>query len=88
MHYVLVRFFQHNCTQVAASLTYTTLLSLVPFIAIAISVVAAFPAFSEYSSQIKSFLLANMLPDAANRVIAIYMQQFADNAAPSRHRTD
>jgi membrane protein len=81
MHYVLVRFFQHNCTQVAASLTYTTLLSLVPFIAIAISVVAAFPAFSEYSSQIKSFLLANMLPDAANRVIAIYMQQFADNAA-------
>src|SRR6476620_6243196 len=47
-HYVLTRFFQHNCTQVASSLTFTTLLSLVPFIAIALSIVAAFPAFAEY----------------------------------------
>jgi membrane protein len=47
-HYVLIRFFQHNCTQVASSLTFTTLLSLVPFIAIALSIVAAFPAFAQY----------------------------------------
>jgi membrane protein len=80
MHYVLIRFFQHNCTQVAASLTFTTLLSLVPFIAIALSIVAAFPAFAEYSEQIKGFLLNTMVPDAANRAIAVYMQQFADNA--------
>jgi membrane protein len=79
-HYVWVRFFQHNCTQVAASLTFTTLLSLVPFVAIAISVVAAFPAFAEYSAQIKTFVLNTMVPEAANRVIAVYMQQFADNA--------
>ena len=79
-HYVLIRFYQHNCTQVAASLTFTTLLSLVPFLAIALSIVAAFPAFAEYSTQIKVFLLTTMVPDAANRVIAVYMQQFADNA--------
>ncbi|PTR07953.1 tRNA-processing RNAse BN [Nitrosospira sp. Nsp5] len=79
-HYVLVRFFQHNCTQVAASLTFTTLLSLVPLIAIGLSVVAAFPAFAEYSTQIKIFILTTMVPEAANRVIAVYMQQFADNA--------
>ncbi len=80
IHYVFVRFFQHNCTQVAASLTFTTLLSLVPLIAIGLSVVAAFPAFAEYSIQIKEFILTTMVPDAANRVIAVYMQQFADNA--------
>ena len=79
-HYVLIRFFQHNCTQVASSLTFTTLLSLVPFIAIALSIVAAFPAFAEYSNQIKNFLLNTMVPDAANRAIGVYMQQFADNA--------
>lgn len=79
-HYVLVRFVQHNCTQVAASLTFTTLLSLVPLIAIGLSVVAAFPAFAEYSTQIKIFILTTMVPEAANRVIAVYMQQFADNA--------
>jgi membrane protein len=78
--YVLVRFFQHNCTQIAASLTFTTLLSLVPLIAIALSVVAAFPAFGEMSDQIKTFILTTMMPEAANKVIAVYMQQFADNA--------
>ncbi|SFN89324.1 YihY family inner membrane protein [Nitrosospira briensis] len=79
-YYVLVRFFQHNCTQVAGSLTFTTLLSLVPLITIALSVVAAFPAFTEFSTQIKIFILTTMVPEAANKVIAVYMQQFADNA--------
>ena len=46
--YVFARFSQHNCTQVAGSLTFTTLLSLVPLIAIALSIVAAFPAFSDF----------------------------------------
>lgn len=78
--YVFVRFFKHNCNEVAASLTFTTLLSLVPLIAIALSIVAAFPAFSEYSAQIKAFILNTMVPEAANKVIAVYMQQFADNA--------
>lgn len=78
--YVLVRFFQHNCTEVAASLTFTTLLSLVPLIAIALSIVAAFPAFTEYSNQIKDFILTTMVPEAANKVIAVYVQKFADNA--------
>lgn len=80
IRYVLARFLQHNCTEVAASLTFTTLLSLVPLIAIALSVVAAFPAFTEYSAQIKSFVLTTMVPDTANKVIAVYVQQFADNA--------
>ncbi|SFW10693.1 YihY family inner membrane protein [Nitrosovibrio sp. Nv17] len=80
LHYVLLRFMQHNCTQVAASLTFTTLLSLVPLIAIGLSVVAAFPAFAGFSEQIKGFILTTMMPEAANRVIAVYVQQFADNA--------
>lgn len=80
MRYVFVRFFQHNCTGVAASLTFTTLLSLVPLVTIGLSVVAAFPAFTEYSAQIKLFILNTMMPEAANKVIAVYMQQFAENA--------
>ena len=80
LRYVLARFLKHNCTEVAASLTFTTLLSLVPLIAIGLSVVAAFPAFADYSEQIKNFILNTMVPEAANKVIAVYMQQFADNA--------
>jgi membrane protein len=80
LRYLLARFLQHNCTEVAASLTFTTLLSLVPLIAIGLSFVAAFPAFTDYSTQIKLFILNTMVPEAANKVIAVYMQQFADNA--------
>lgn len=78
--YVVTRFFRHNCIEVAASLTFTTLLSLVPLVAIGLTLVAAFPAFSEYSIQIKIFLLTTMVPETAGKVITVYMQQFADNA--------
>lgn len=81
VRYVVTRFFQYRCTEVAASLTFTTLLSLVPLIAIGLALVAAFPAFSEYSIQIKIFLLTTMVPEAAGKVITVYVQQFADNAA-------
>ena len=74
MHYVLVRFFQHNCIQIASSLTFTTLLSLVPLLAIGLSMVAAFPAFAEFSDRIKEFILTTMVPEAANKVISVYMQ--------------
>lgn len=80
LHYVATRFFRHNCIEVAASLTFTTLLSLVPLVAIGLTLVAAFPAFSEYSIQIKIFLLTTMVPETAGKVITVYMQQFADNA--------
>lgn len=80
VRFVVGRFIEDRCTQIAASLTYTTLLSLVPLITIAITLFTAFPAFSTFSTHIKVFLLTNMVPDAAGKVITIYMQQFADNA--------
>lgn len=80
-HCVAARFTEDRCAQVAASLTYTTLLSLVPMITIALTVIAAFPGFSDYSVEIKIYLLTHMVPEAAGKIITVYMQQFADNAA-------
>ncbi|MBI3479368.1 MAG: YihY family inner membrane protein [Nitrosomonadales bacterium] len=74
------RFVQDRCAQTAASLTFTTLLSLVPMITIALTVFSAFPVFEDFSSQIKIFLLNNLMPDNAGKIITQYMQQFADSA--------
>lgn len=74
------RFNEDRCPQVAASLTFTTLLALVPLVTVAITVLAAFPVFSELMTQLKLFLLSNMVPDKAGKVITIYMQQFANKA--------
>jgi len=71
---------EDRCLQVAGSLTFTTLLALVPLITIAVTVFSAFPVFSGFSIAIRQFFVANLVPTSAGKVITIYMQQFADNA--------
>lgn len=79
--FVLERFFRDRCNQVAASLTYTTLLSLVPIVTIALTVFAAFPVFTGLMIELKIFLLTTLVPDKAGKIITVYMQQFSDQAA-------
>lgn len=67
--------------QAASSLTFTTLLALVPIITIALTIMTAFPVFSDFSNQIRVYVLANLVPDAAGKIIGIYTQQFSNNAA-------
>jgi membrane protein len=79
--YIAARFVQDRCAQTASSLTFTTLLALVPMITIALTVFSAFPVFEDFSAQIKIYLLNNLMPENAGVVITQYMQQFADSAA-------
>ena len=80
IRFVIARFVQDRCVQIAASLTFTTLLSLVPLITIALTLFSAFPVFENFSSQIKTYLLGNLMPATAGNVIAYYTQQFAESA--------
>lgn len=81
LRFIALRFDQDRCAQMAASLTFTTLLSLVPLIAIALTLFSAFPVFDDFSAHIKSFLLANMLPETGGKIISRYVEQFAESAA-------
>lgn len=80
MRFIAERFSRDRCAQIAASLTFTTLLSLVPLFTIALTLFSAFPVFEDYSSQIKRFLVGNLMPDIASKVITQYVQQFTDSA--------
>ncbi|WP_199153418.1 YihY family inner membrane protein [Chromobacterium sp. ASV23] len=66
--------------QVSGSLTFTTLLALVPLFTIALTVISAFPVFADYSTRFKIMLLSTLVPEFAGKVITVYMRQFADNA--------
>jgi membrane protein len=79
--YVAAKFKHDKCTQMAASLTFDTLLSLVPLITIALTLFSAFPVFADFSEQIKNFLLGNMLPDTGGKMISHYVEQFAESAS-------
>src|SRR5256885_4369336 len=61
--HVLKRFSEDRCLQIASSLTFTTLLALVPLVTLTLALMAAFPIFSGLGEHIHAFLLANMLPE-------------------------
>lgn len=65
----------------AASLTFSTLLALVPLVTIGLTVFSAFPVFASFTAHIEAFLLANLVPEAASKLITVYGRQFVDNAA-------
>lgn len=66
--------------QIASSLTFTSLLSIVPIVTVALTVITAFPVFGEVTAALQTFVLENMMPASAD-VIASYTQQFTRNAA-------
>ena len=78
---VVTRFNEDRCLQVAGELTFTTLLALVPLFTIAFAVFAAFPVFEDWLNAFKVFLLTTLVPEMGGKVITVYMQEFADNAA-------
>lgn len=60
--------------RVAASLSYTSLIAIVPLFAIGLAIFSAFPVFEGVKDQVKEFMLANFLPTIEQEV----SQYFAD----------
>ena len=77
---VVRRFDEDRCLRTASSLTFTTLLSLVPVITVALTLITAFPVFATLSEAIENFVFENMVPESAD-VFFQYTDQFTDNAA-------
>jgi membrane protein len=74
------RFVGDGCFSLAGGLAYTSLLALVPLVTIALTVIAAFPVFKEFTQGIDSFFAQNMLPPAMAKAITGYINQFTENA--------
>ena len=52
----------------AASLSYTSLLSMVPLLAVVFGVASAFPVFQQWSEQLQSFVFNNFVPASGDQV--------------------
>lgn len=57
------RFREERATQTAGSLTYTTLLALVPLFTVTLAAATAFPVFDEWISSLQRFVTLNLLPN-------------------------
>ncbi|WP_174464475.1 YihY family inner membrane protein [Paraburkholderia ferrariae] len=66
--------------QVAGSLTFTTMLSLVPLATVAFALFTAFPIFASFQNSLQGFLADHLMPAQINSQIFKYLNQFASKA--------
>ncbi len=60
----------------AATLTFTSLLAVVPLIAVSLGIVAGFPFFDQWLNQAQDFVFVNFVPAAGSEIQA-YLLKFA-----------
>ncbi|MGB3428750.1 MAG: YihY family inner membrane protein [Burkholderiaceae bacterium] len=65
--------------QVAGSLTFTTLLSMVPLFAVALALFTAFPLFAQFRDELENFVL-KVLPGQISSTVLRYVNEFAAQA--------
>lgn len=65
----------------ASSLSFTTLLAIVPMVTVALAFVARFPVFDQWIAPLEAFLVKNALPGDAGAVVHQYVLGFAEQAA-------
>jgi len=70
-----------DLARTAGSLSFTTLLAIVPLITVAFSFVGRFPIFEDSLKVLEQFMLKHMLPFGAASEIRGYITGFAEQAA-------
>jgi membrane protein len=79
--FVARRFVEDRCLTVAGSLTFTTLLALVPLFTVTVTLTSKLSYTRGLILQLKNFVLQNFVPEMSSRMIGIYVDQFAANAS-------
>jgi membrane protein len=65
----------------SGSLSFVTLLGLVPLATVAFAFVAQFPVFQEFLKVLETFLLRHLLPSSASAIVREYVVVLAEGAA-------
>lgn len=79
--FIIKRLIQRNLTQVASSLTFTTILAIVPLLAVVLALFTAFPLFHDFKDALHDFLTSNLMPEVVSSNIMDYLNAFADKAS-------
>jgi len=71
---------EHDTFLTAAALCYTTILALVPLLAVILGVVGAFPLADDLTAKMQDFVFSNFVP-AAGETVQQYIEQFVGNTS-------
>nr|WP_233155028.1 YihY family inner membrane protein [Candidimonas nitroreducens] len=81
LRYAARRAADQNLTQTASSLTFTTVLAIVPMLAVVLSLFTAFPLFSDFRQALEDFLANNLMPATVSDTVMKYLNMFAAQAS-------
>lgn len=79
LRFLIRHFFEDNCQQKAASLTYTTMLSIVPILTVLLMILSSVPALASVRAQIYEIIYSNLLPQSSLQV-STYINSFAEKS--------
>ena len=80
INFLIIRGKNDTILRVASSLSYTSLIALVPVLAIALAVFSAFPVFADVRQQIQDMFIQNLMPDAGQD-LNMYFNDFINATA-------
>src|SRR5699024_1331081 len=66
--------------EAAAALSYTSLLAVVPLMAVMLGVISAFPVFDQWANEVESYVFTNFVP-AAGDAVQEHLNQFVERTA-------
>ena len=76
-----IRFREDRLGLTASSLTFTTLIGLVPLVTVMLALFTAFPMFSRFQSALQQYFLQSLVPDTIARPVLQALTQFAGKAS-------
>jgi membrane protein len=74
------RFRDDQLSLTASSLTFTTLIALVPLLTVMLAVFSAFPMFASFQDSLEKLFLQSLVPDNIARPVTKALTQFAGKA--------
>ncbi len=74
------RFREDRLGVTAGSLTFTTMISLVPLFTVGLAIFSAFPMFSRMETLLHQWLIQSLVPENIARQVSNYLLQFAGKA--------
>lgn len=80
-HTLRERFREDRLGQTASSLTFTTIMALVPLVTVLLAVFTAFPIFAKFQQVLQQWLIESLVPDSIARQVLGYLTQFAGKAS-------
>lgn len=80
LRFLLRAFIKDECSQKAASLTYTTLLSIVPVLTVVLVIFSSVPALEGMRDQLEAMIYENVIPSSGAQ-ISQYIEHFTEKSS-------